>query len=188
MPVFKNIDGTLKPSFRIGTRGVIIEPEAAFEYDEKTGKVKRDSNGDPIKNEKFQSLSVTKVGTQDKYYINRTVIRNIEQFEENGVKITRFYFYDDRDPIEVGTSIYGGGGVPIMGDTPHEEEVVVFNDATSIKTSKKTITENIDLNSHNEGIADGTKIPTVSAIVNYIGAKEVPLTNRLFGDLNDGRK
>ena len=179
MTVYKNIDGTLKPSFRIGTRGVIIEPEAAYKYNE-DGSISTDENGNFIKDDKITSLSVTKVGTTDKYYLNNALIRKIVQ---NADRTETTFFLYDGSKIEIKSSVYAGG-IAVDGDVKEDEIAIFSNSETkSIKTSGKKIVSEIQLDASNEGIKDETVIPTVSAVVEYIGGKEQPLRDRVKGKI-----
>lgn len=174
---YQNISGTTKKSFMIGPNGVLLSSKAVKGDDGKIKKflVVRDSEAedasefkvelrDPIHEDKdsIYDSFIESSDIKSMAFTNNSLILNLR----NGDKIAL-------DKLLT--------GVEYKGEEPSTPDAItVFADENgNIKDSKKTFSDEID-DSLEDKLTD--IIPSVKAVVGYVGEVSQPLSQRLDGE------
>lgn len=169
MPIYKNIDGTTKPSFKIGARGITIVPKAVISG---TDTLMRIAIKDNKNQERFLLF-------EDEVDIPTTLCTDIKQ---EG-KITTFTIRNpDGTKSTIVVNTQTGGLTGPNGAV--ENNLASFSDSSgqNLKDSGVGVENEIHFNT-NGTLSDESlnKVPTTEAVVDYIGDISTILALRLRG-------
>ena len=171
MSVYKNIDGTSKKSFRIGSKGAIISTGDSY-VDERTGNA--------LKGLLVDGKAVYTEGNVNEIFIDRGIIDSFTSNESGCKLILKYYVKETRswryEEIDIKTRS-GDGGV-YGPESSTADNIAVFSDSTgsTLKDSGFRVLSNI-LNSTD----DSQEVMTFGAVKQYVEGKEVPLSERMTG-------
>lgn len=166
MSIYNNSQGTTKPSFRIGVRGIRILSESVIEGEDILQRIAfKDNEGNtlhPLYKEEVE--------------IPKSYCKKIEQ-NNNETKFT-IRNSDGTESVIVINTRTGGVSGP---KTSEKGNIAVFDSETgdSLADSGKKFVDTLTLDENERGLEN--EIPTGKAITNYVGIISDVLANRIRG-------
>lgn len=177
---YENLKGTTSKSFKIGPNGVKLSSSAVERVNEKGEKtLVKCLVTDQILDDKPLEVAYVKQG-DDIYdtFIQSSEIRKISYGSDGTIS----FILKDGGNITINQLLTSGDVVGPDSSTP--DAIVVFEDSTGkkIKDSSRIISDsftNDDTSQNNNGM----NVPSIQAVVGYVGEVSEPLKQRLEGNL-----
>lgn len=173
MSSYKNLDGTTKPSFKIGPRGIELSTGAIVDSENNLKAIKTlmlSNNGTVLTDDNLGLIISREFCTK----IDTTTNPNYYIFYIKRFDNTNRQWVEEQILLNKTPSGVGSGNV-VGPDSSVVDNLAAFGDESGKKIKDSGFSVASEVNN------DGSQIPTGAAIVSYIGAVTTPLSERLRG-------